>query len=253
MPHESKHTDMILLYSWDEKAYKYSIEESQKSADEANELDQYVFVVRARIGQYVRSKWDLRTHEDILDKKSATNTVYIDIKSEWLRDVLRMVLKGVHGISAKEDKPSASSPSLTMRNQPLTWAQVEQNLLYHFLPELKSHRSSTDPLDLICAKHLDILIQHIMATYADTRTRIFPLLVSGEITYDLLWALFKPNGTKKQRCIKYDFGEERTTSDGVVYFHINRWGSYWYGYFEIPWVKAHQLSRRLGMMNDGDV
>jgi hypothetical protein len=67
-----------------------------------------------------------------------------------------------------------------------------------------------------------------MATYADTRTRIFPLLVSGEITYDLLWALFKPNtftyttcpGTKKPRCIKYDFGEERTTSDGVVYFHI---------------------------------
>ena len=114
MPHESKHTDMILLYSWDEKAYKYSIEESQKSADEANELDQYVFVVRARIGQYVRSKWDLCTHEDILDKKSATNTVYIDIKSEWLRAVLRMVLKGVHVISAKEDKPSASSPSLTI-------------------------------------------------------------------------------------------------------------------------------------------
>jgi hypothetical protein len=56
MPHESKHADMILLYSWDEKAYKYSIKESQKSVDEANELDQYVFVVRARIGEYIRSK-----------------------------------------------------------------------------------------------------------------------------------------------------------------------------------------------------
>jgi hypothetical protein len=100
--------------------------------------------------------------------------------------------------------------------------------LYHHLRELKSHQSSTDPLDPMCAKHLDLLIQHITATYAETRTRILPLLVSGEITYDLLWALFKPNtfayttcpGTKKQRCIKYDFGEERTTSDGVVYFHI---------------------------------
>jgi hypothetical protein len=48
---------------------------------------------------------------NILDKKALTNTVYIDIKSEWLRDVLRMVLKGVHGISTKEDKPSVSSPS----------------------------------------------------------------------------------------------------------------------------------------------
>jgi len=66
-----------------------------------------------------------------------------------------------------------------------------------------------------------------MVTYAN-RTRILSLLVSGEITYDLLWALFKLNtfayttcpGTQKLRCIKYDFGEERTTSDGVVYFHI---------------------------------
>jgi hypothetical protein len=50
MPHKSKHADMILSYRWDDKAYKYTIEESPKSA-EANELDQYVFVVRARIGQ----------------------------------------------------------------------------------------------------------------------------------------------------------------------------------------------------------
>jgi hypothetical protein len=47
-------------------------------------------------------------------RRHRPNTIYIDIKSEWLRDVVRTVLKGVHGISAKEDKPSASSPSLTM-------------------------------------------------------------------------------------------------------------------------------------------
>lgn len=55
-----------------------------------------------------------------------------------------------------------------------------------------------------------------------------PLLVSGEIPYSLFWALFKPNtfayitcpGIKKPRCIKYDFGEERTISDGAVYFYI---------------------------------
>ncbi|KAF8850015.1 P-loop containing nucleoside triphosphate hydrolase protein [Acephala macrosclerotiorum] len=179
---------------WDEKAYKYTIEESPKSVNEANELNQYVFVVRARI-----------------DKKTSANTVYIDIKSECLRDVLRTVLKGVHGISVKEDKPS-----------------VEQNLLYHYFPELKSHQSSTDPLDPTCAKHLDLLIQHLKATYADTKTRLLPLFMSSEIPYDLLWALFKPNtfayttcpGTKKPMCIKYDSGEERTTSDGVEYFHI---------------------------------
>jgi hypothetical protein len=55
-----------------------------------------------------------------------------------------------------------------------------------------------------------------------------PLLISGEITYNLLWALFKPNifaytiysGIQKPRYIKYNFGEERTISDRVIYFHI---------------------------------
>jgi hypothetical protein len=56
---------MNLLYSWDETACKYSIEESPKLVDQANELDQYVFVVRARIGQYSRSKQAPCTHEDI--------------------------------------------------------------------------------------------------------------------------------------------------------------------------------------------
>lgn len=100
--------------------------------------------------------------------------------------------------------------------------------MYYYLPKLQSHRSGTDPLNPTYAEHLDLLIRYIKATYTGTRARLSPLLKSGEIPYDLLWALFKPNtfvyttcpGTKKQRCIKYDFGEERTTSDGVVYFHI---------------------------------
>jgi hypothetical protein len=94
--------------------YKYTIKESPKSVDELNELDQYVFVVRTRIGQFIRSKLALCTHKDTLDKKTSANTVYIDVKSKWLRDILRIVLKSVHGISAKEDKPSVSSPSPTI-------------------------------------------------------------------------------------------------------------------------------------------
>ncbi len=39
MLHKSKHINIILLYSWDKKAYKYLIKESQKLADKANKLD----------------------------------------------------------------------------------------------------------------------------------------------------------------------------------------------------------------------
>ena len=42
--------DKIFSYSWNEKAYKYTIEEPPKPGDKVDKLDQYVFVVRARIG-----------------------------------------------------------------------------------------------------------------------------------------------------------------------------------------------------------
>lgn len=40
------------LYSWDAKAYEYKIAESSDPADGLNDLDQYVFVVRQRVGKY---------------------------------------------------------------------------------------------------------------------------------------------------------------------------------------------------------
>ena len=81
----------------------------------------------------------------MLEKNTSANTVYNDIKLEWLQDVLRTVLKGVHGISAKEDKPSASSPSRTMK--PTTnLSSGRAKSLVSLPPELKlspkQHRSS---------------------------------------------------------------------------------------------------------------
>jgi hypothetical protein len=73
-----------------------------------------------------------------------------------------------------------------------------------------------------------LLLDFIKKTYQSTTERLDALLEKREITYDLLWALFKPNaivyttciGTDKPRCVKYDFGEERKQMNGVEYFHI---------------------------------
>jgi hypothetical protein len=70
------------------------------------------------------------------------------------------------------------------------------------------------------------------SSYADLTQRLSVLLKAKEITYDLLWALFKANtlvyttceGTEKPRCIKYESAAEETTQSGVEYFHIK--GSY---------------------------
>ena len=75
--------------------------------------------------------------------------------------------------------------------------------------------------------HLDLLIKHIKEAYKTTTQQLIPLLDNDEITYDLLWALFKPgsvayatcSGTQKPRCIRYDFGEE-IAKDDTQYFQI---------------------------------
>ena len=95
--------------------------------------------------------------------------------------------------------------------------------MYNRLPELEEYQC--DPLYL---KHFNLLVDFVKTTYASTTKRITALLEGYEITYDLLWALFKPNmvvyttcfGTGKPRCVKYHLGEERKMDNGVEYFRL---------------------------------
>ena len=71
------------------------------------------------------------------------------------------------------------------------------------------------------AKHLLLLIEHLKHKYTSTLQRLESMLQHGHITYDLLWALFKPGchvyttciGTKEPRCVTFDAGEEITQND----------------------------------------
>jgi hypothetical protein len=78
-------------------------------------------------------------------------------------------------------------------------------------------------------KHLDLLIECVKKIYAPTTKRLLPLLKHGEITYDLLWALFKPNTpvfttcsrTKKPRCVTYDSAKEKMNRWKIKYFNMD--------------------------------
>ncbi|KAL9126352.1 MAG: hypothetical protein Q9217_004582 [Psora testacea] len=181
---------------WNEKTGRYETVESLPPG-EVEGLDEYVFIARARI-----------------DKGSSDPVFYIDVKSDKLRDILRTVLQDVHGISLREDKPA-----------------VDRNLLYHYLPELEAYGTKmSDDVgqDGAELKHLNLLVDFMKSEYASTTARLSPLLKNGEIIYDLLWALFRPNtivyticlDTEKALCIRFDRGEEKTSSTGVTYFHM---------------------------------
>lgn len=75
--------------------------------------------------------------------------------------------------------------------------------------------------------HLIPLVDRIKHTYKESMERFTSLLQHGEITYDLLWALFKPGcpvytkcfGTEKPRCVIFDAGKE-TTVGGITFFKL---------------------------------
>ncbi len=96
------------MHRWDGKAYKYKVVESTPTP-EVTELDEYVFIVRIRIGEYTCLTKALWLTLDI-DRKTSEPTAFVDIKSEGLRDILRIVLQDIKVISLEEDKPVVCIP-----------------------------------------------------------------------------------------------------------------------------------------------
>ncbi|KAH8691858.1 P-loop containing nucleoside triphosphate hydrolase protein [Talaromyces proteolyticus] len=181
---------------WDHKELIYKIFDSPPAQD-VTELDEFVFVIRKRI-----------------DRNTSEVTDYIDIKSPGLRDILRMVLKDIRTAGLESEKPA-----------------TEQNLLYHFLPDLKDYagRNSENEVLTDTELHLNLLIQHLEDAYQSISDQLDSLLSHGKITWDLLSALFKPGtlvfmvcpSTGLPRCVRYNFGEEKRTVRNGPCFHIN--------------------------------
>jgi hypothetical protein len=109
--------------------------------------------------------------------------------------------------------------------------KIEQKLLFQFLSDLEDYHkdllSASNP-DTPGQKHLLLLVNFLKEAYATTNSRLLALLKNGEITYDLLWALFKPStpvfticsGSQQPRCVEYVSGEEKQTLQGQRYFHL---------------------------------
>ena len=194
-----------------------------------NELDQYLFIHRIRIGRRISGDRVHRSTNRTTDRKTQDPTSYVDVKSNQLQEILGKVFQDVRDISIREDKPTVRTLQL-LRVQILTWPQIEANLLYSFHREIKLCLSSLtdDPACSTHASHLQVLVDFIENAYEVTHNRLRSLLRSRHITYDLLWALFKPNadiyatcpGTQKPMCVRCNHGEEKTRANGVPYFCV---------------------------------
>lgn len=112
----------------------------------------------------------------------------VDIKSKHLRDALGKVMDGVKGVSLVQET-----------------AVVDPNMLFLYLEETRQYmkelkktsktekKKKAKQAAAVKASHLKVLIKYLDTDYADTKKTLYPLLEANTITFDLLWALFKPN------------------------------------------------------------
>ncbi|PGH33682.1 hypothetical protein GX50_03509 [[Emmonsia] crescens] len=155
---------------WDDTIHNYKLTETVDDPD-ANEWDQYIFTVRRKFD------WE----------NKYTDTV-VDIKSKPLREALAHVMDGVKGVSLVQETPI-----------------VDPNMLFLYLEESREYVKELKALSktekkkrakrLAATKsaHLKVLVKYLDRDYAETKKTLYPLLESNMITFDLLWALFKPN------------------------------------------------------------
>lgn len=99
--------------------------------------------------------------------------------------------------------------------------KVRVQTLFHYLPQLEGkwkHDAKDGTLEV---QHLGMLVHYLQNHFASTIGSLPQLLAHGEITYDLLWALFPPNSivyttcvySEQPKCLVYDHGEDKMIKD----------------------------------------
>ncbi|KAF2818917.1 hypothetical protein CC86DRAFT_308344 [Ophiobolus disseminans] len=187
--HEYKRVDQV----YDMKIRDWKLVESNKNSKD--EFD-CVFTVRRRLN------WEGKYQE-----------TQVDIKSKVLRNCLQEVFKECKSISLVEDTPQVDPHTLFHYYDELT-AYIKKELK----PKLKKARKSKDKkLRTQQIAQCKLLIKYLDEDYTAIRKALKPMLKAGTITYDLVWALFKPNtiaftptyGNKDDpRCVRVDFSYE---------------------------------------------
>ncbi|KAI8959885.1 hypothetical protein F5Y11DRAFT_285538 [Daldinia sp. FL1419] len=167
---EFKRVDQI----WDSQIHNYKLQDTADSTDHS-QYDEYLFHVR-------------RT----FDWEGKYKTTVVDIKSKQLREALRDIIGNVKGISLVEETPKID-PKMLFLYLP------DMHKQYYVLKELEPEGDSRKARKKVQKgidekrRHLKALIKYIETDFAETKKSLDPLLQNGLITFDLLWALWKPN------------------------------------------------------------
>ncbi|KAF1912865.1 hypothetical protein BDU57DRAFT_521434 [Ampelomyces quisqualis] len=186
---EFKRVDQV----FDMKIRDWKLVESNKDAQD--EFD-CVFTVRRRLN------WEGKYQE-----------TQVDIKSKVLRNCLQEVFGECKSISLVEDTPQLDPHTLFHY-----YNEIKTYVKKDLKPKLKKARKSKDrKLRAQQIAHCKLLLRYLDEDYTSVRKALKPMIKAGTITYDLVWALFKPNtiafaptyaNKDDPRCFRVDFSYE---------------------------------------------
>ena len=179
---------------WDAAIRNYKLKESAE--DDASEFEEFAFLVRRTFD------WENKYRHTI-----------VDIKSKQLRAALSEVMKDCKSVSLEAEEPV-----------------IDPNILFLYLEALRTYCKKTLKVKVKAEKKRKVakkleqqrslvksLISYIDEDYAETKKTLYPLLKAGNITFDLLWALFHPNDIAitssygvwdEPRCFKIDYANK---------------------------------------------
>ncbi|KAF3065892.1 putative aaa family atpase protein [Daldinia childiae] len=167
---EFKRVDQV----WDSQIHNYKLQDTAEDAS-SSQYDEYLFHVR-------------RT----FDWEGKYKTTIVDIKSKQLREALKDIIGNVKGVSLVEETPKLDPKMLFLYLEDMrTYVKNLKDLE----PEGDSRKERRKVQKWIDEKrrHLRVLIKHIDTDFSETKKSLYPMLENGLITFDLLWALWKPN------------------------------------------------------------
>ncbi|CAK7210924.1 hypothetical protein SCUCBS95973_000957 [Sporothrix curviconia] len=158
---------------WDNAIHNYKLQDTAEGSADA-EYEGYVFHVRRTFD------WEGKYKQTV-----------VDIKSKILRDGLQEVMGNIKGVSLVEEVP-----------------KLDPNLLFLYLDDIRKHIKALKNFEPKGDKknrkkevkrnekkrqQLKVLAKYLDEDYEAVKNSLNPLLANGLITFDLIWALWKPN------------------------------------------------------------
>ncbi|KEF58304.1 uncharacterized protein A1O9_06230 [Exophiala aquamarina CBS 119918] len=188
---------------WDQGIHNFKLTETAKNTGEAV-WDQYIFTVRRKFD------WEQKYQGTV-----------VDIKSTPLKDSLHHIMAGVKGVSLVGET-----------------LHMDPNMLFLYLEEMRNYvdileqsastRKRKERKALATQiQHLRVMVRYLDKDFAETKRNLYPMLENNQITFDLLWALYKPNtiaycstygDSDEGRAFKIDFAtKDQNFMKGVWY------------------------------------